>query len=699
MEGPLEPATVKLNSFSEGKMLGRYEIVSLLGRGGMGEVYLARDRQLRRKVAVKVLPETVASDRERLNRFEQEAVAASTLNHPSIITIHEIGEADGAHFLVSEYVDGHTLRDKMRSITVSEALEIAIQTSSALKAAHEHGIVHRDIKPENIMIRADGLVKVLDFGLAKLTERGTLFDPEAATLAQVETQPGTVMGTVTYMSPEQARGLDVDGRTDIWSLGVVLYEMLSGRPPFSGATAVDTLASILEKEPQSLPSNAVSNGTAAIVTKALKKQAHDRYQTSDEMLADLRAMQRRREAGFADDITPNDRKTEILEPVATSRVRQWHNSSVLKFVAIGMLAMLVVGASVYYLSFRAPAIPQNIDSSQRSPAYDLYIRGKVKVQNVNADENQAAINLLEQAVATDPNYAEAWAALAKGYVFKSFNFAPGSEQKKLNEDVEVAVEKALDLNPNLPEGHLARGLVLWTHAKRFPHEQAIQALKRAIALKPDFDEAHQWLGAVYIHIGLFDEAAQEISKTLGINPSNTTVRLRMLAVNYYQGKYEETISLFKTTPPDEYPANLYRMTADSLVHLGRLKEADAIIDEYLKKYPNDEGGNVTSVKAVILAKTGKKKEAEAIIQQSIDIGQGFGHFHHTAYNIASAYALMKKPDEALRWLQNAADDGFPCYSYFEIDHHLDNIRTDPRFKAFMSKQKEQWLKYKAEYGQ
>jgi serine/threonine protein kinase/predicted negative regulator of RcsB-dependent stress response len=698
MQSPaVEAPTIKLESFAAGHTIGRYEIVSLLGRGGMGEVFLAKDRQLRRNVAIKVLPETVAADQERLHRFEQEAIAASALNHPNILTIHEIGEVDGVHYIVSEYIAGRTLRDQMATISVSDALDATVQILSALKAAHNSGIVHRDIKPENIMVRDDGLVKVLDFGLAKLTEDKLLLDADAATMAHVQTRPGMIMGTVTYMSPEQARGLEVDHRSDIWSVGVVLYEMLCRRRPFTGATAVDTLASILEKEPPALPSNAVSNGTASIVTKALEKQVENRYQTSDEMLNDLRLVQRRREAKFVEDPAPNDRKTEILEPIATSRVRQWQVSTQLRFVLAASLAVLAIGSFAYYLSSRRSAVPQKIESSQNSPAYDLYVRGKVKVTNVNPDDNAAAIKLLEQAVALDPNYAEAWAALAKGYVFRSFNFAPGTEQKKLNEDAEVAVEKALEKNPDLPEGHLARGLVLWTHARRFPHEQAIQAFKRAIDLNPDFDEAHQWLSAVYVHIGLFDEASQEIKKTLGLNPSNTTVRLRMLAVNYYQGKYEEAISLFKTTPPDEFPANLYRMTADSLVHLDRLNEAGALIEEYLKKYPNDEGGNVTSVKAVILAKEGKQKEAEAIIQQSIDIGQGFGHFHHAAYNIASAYALMKKPDEALKWLQNAAEDGFPCYPYFEIDHHLDNIRSDARFMAFMSKLKEKWLKYKAEY--
>src|SRR5947209_7897699 len=222
-----------------GTRIGRYEIRRPLGAGGMGEVYLALDMKLDRTVALKLLPAEVVSDQKRMQRFVQEARAASSLNHPNIITIHEIEDTASPPFIATEFIDGETLRARLaRPLKLTEALEIITQVASALSAAHAAGIVHRDIKPENIMIRPDGYVKVLDFGLAKLTEpRGAAeIDTEAATRALIQTDPGAVMGTISYMSPEQASGHEVDARTDIWSLGVVLYEMVTGGVPFEVST-------------------------------------------------------------------------------------------------------------------------------------------------------------------------------------------------------------------------------------------------------------------------------------------------------------------------------------------------------------------------------------------------------------------------------------------------------------------------------
>jgi len=293
MARQIAPVTI-----AQGTKLGRYEIRSQLGAGGMGEVYLAWDITLDRKVALKILPEKVAANERRMLRFVQEAKAASALNHPNIITIHEIGTEPGAHFIATEFIDGETLRHHMTPapLTITEAIEIALQVASALSSAHAAGIIHRDVKPENIMLRRDGIVKVLDFGLAKLTERWRAdeVDQDAATKAMLQTESGVVMGTTAYMSPEQARALEIDTRTDIWSLGVVLYEMIAGRAPFKSDTASDTNAAILRNEPPALSQYAPDTPPELerIVRKALQKDREERYQGVKDLLLDLKSLRR-----------------------------------------------------------------------------------------------------------------------------------------------------------------------------------------------------------------------------------------------------------------------------------------------------------------------------------------------------------------------------------------------------------------------
>ena len=277
----------------EGQKVGRYQIVSLLGSGGMGEVYLAQDTTLGRQIALKLLPGELTGNPERLRRFQQEARAVSALNHPNILTLHEISCVEDRHFIATEFVDGETLRQRLKRsrLSLAEALEIATQVGNALAAAHQAGIIHRDIKPENIMLRGDGYVKILDFGLAKLTEQKlSAVDAEAPFAGNAETTPGLVMGTVKYMSPEQARGMDVDVRSDIFSFGVVLYEMIAGRTPFEGGTTSDIIAALLKEEPALLTQSApkTSDGLQRLIDKALRKKKQDRYQTIRELLIDLK---------------------------------------------------------------------------------------------------------------------------------------------------------------------------------------------------------------------------------------------------------------------------------------------------------------------------------------------------------------------------------------------------------------------------
>src|SRR5262245_35229494 len=300
-----ETSNKSTRSLIVGSRIGAYQLLEPLGRGGMGEVHLALDTRLGRKVAVKLLPAAFTTDSDRVHRFAREARAASALNHPNIITIHEIGEAatenGSLRYIVTEYVDGETLRQRLasapqRRMKPSEAIEIAAQISAALSAAHEAGITDRDIKPENVMVRPDGLVKVLDFGLAKLTPPPEAVDTGAPTLArEIGTTPGMILGTLRYMSPEQARAHKVDSRSDIFSLGAVLYEMIAGEPLFAGETMADIIAAIINKEPKPLAEFTRESPPSGveldrIVGKALAKDRQSRYQTARDFQVDLQSL-------------------------------------------------------------------------------------------------------------------------------------------------------------------------------------------------------------------------------------------------------------------------------------------------------------------------------------------------------------------------------------------------------------------------
>lgn len=319
-----------------------------------------------------------------------------------------------------------------------------------------------------------------------------------------------------------------------------------------------------------------------------------------------------------------------------------------------------------------------------------------KVNNIaNRQSNETAIKLLEQAVKADPSYAPAWAELALAYNLKIYYFATDAEKEKLNEDAKVAVEKSIALDPNLALGHLARGSVLWNETNHFPHELAIQAYQRALALDPNLAEAHQNLAGIYGHIGLLERADNELRKALDTDPSYTSARSRLGMNNLFRGRYEEALSVLKTVPPKNNPDMVNSEIAVALLELGRTQEAAAIIDDYLKNHADNETSETLSAKAILLAKFGKAADAESAIQRALNGGKGQQHFHHTTYNVACAYALMNKLDEAMKWMQFTADNGFPCYPLFEKDPYLDNLRKDDRFNIFMAKLKQQWERYGA----
>ncbi len=352
-------------SLNAGDTVGRYQIQSLLGSGGMGEVYRAADPMLGRQVALKVLRRELGADPERLAKFLQEARAASALNHPNILTIHEVGDHDASRFIISEFVEGETVRQRLARgpLTLREILDIAIQTASALAAAHAASIVHRDIKPDNLMLRPDGYVKVLDFGVATFARTAAAAAPDAMATIAPETSAGLIVGTIAYMSPEQARGLGVDGRSDCYSLGVVLYELVTGRAPFAAPTTTDLLVAILEREapPLRAAARSVPVQLEWIIEKALEKDPNLRYQTIADLRVDLLRLKTALESGRLTAVAPTESAGLVDLPVErdlTDDSPEVVSLSRLSWVtAVGAAAAVaaLIGATSYYHQARPGA--------------------------------------------------------------------------------------------------------------------------------------------------------------------------------------------------------------------------------------------------------------------------------------------------------------------------------------------------------
>ncbi len=370
------------SALNKGQQFGSYVILDALGAGGMGEVYLAKDSRLDRTIALKVLSQDVSSDKRRMQRFRQEAKVASSLNQPNILTIFEFGEVDGFTFLATEHIDGQTLRDYLHAkrLKLAEVLDIAIQVLAALDAAHEAHIVHRDIKPENVMIRRrDHVVKVLDFGLAKVTEKTSVLtdeDSEAATA--FKTAPGLMMGTINYMSPEQAQSHVVDERTDIWSTGVMVYEMVTGAIPFKGATSAHTIVQILEKDPVPLSQRAkVPAELERIVLKAMAKSPDDRYQTAKDMLIDLRNLKRHLdlEAEIQRTSSPTGPRATVVTdetPYAPQKKR---------VLVYALIAMAVVTAAIFGINmWRSSRARTNVAATPPPPVTERSLTYWITVQ-------------------------------------------------------------------------------------------------------------------------------------------------------------------------------------------------------------------------------------------------------------------------------------------------------------------------------
>jgi serine/threonine-protein kinase len=656
-------------SVAAGTQLGHYEIYSLLGAGGMGEVYLARDTRLRRNVALKLLPSDLGLNKERILRFEQEAYAASALNHPNILTIYEIGEANEVRFIAAEFIDGVTLRERLigTPMNLKEVLDTMLQTVSAVATAHQAGIIHRDIKPENIMIRHDGYVKVLDFGLAKLAEyqRGSS-DPEAETLHMIKTEPGIVVGTVTYMSPEQSRGLEVDERTDIWGLGVVIYEMVAGRPPFDGLTRSDIIAAILKTEPAPLNRYArqIPAELQRIVGKTLRKERSERYQTVSDLMLDLKNLRREIDSeGLRERLAPPDVSSVAILPfrnltndstvsfyefsladaVITELVRLRSlvvrpSSAIAKYLGhakdpreIGheLKVNAVLAASFLHAAPRVRVTAQLIDVSSGDVIWgdriDSDASDIISVQDIIA---QRIVDGLHLKLGSDEQinlagHATANAAAYEEYLRGRDRVGRYVYHTLANQDIEAAIahfSRAIELDPNFALAHCSLGSC---HMQRVlkgagnPDDLARSqvSLDTGLALDPGIVEARVFKAFVHLFQGEKQVARMLMAKLRGEAPNNPSVHYVSAVLYRLDGDYERSLQsidrMSSLNPADRLMSCWNR--ARIFMYQGRYDEALVNLDVGVTIEPNHP--LLKTFRAQVLHLRGNPKEAAELLSE------------------------------------------------------------------------------------
>ncbi len=799
-------------SLAPGTRLGPYEILAPLGAGGMGEVFRAHDTKLGRQIALKILPRAFASDPQRVARFRREARVLASLNHPNIGSIHGVEEVKGVSALVLELVDGRTLAERLSDgpLPTADALRVARQLADALEAAHEKGIVHRDLKPANIKFTSDGVVKVLDFGIAKAFAEDSADQNVALapTITGDGTRQGVILGTAAYMSPEQSRGQPVDKRTDIWAFGCVLFEMLAGSPAFARETLSDTIAAVIEREPEwkALP-EATPSGIRRLLMRCLQKDKHrrlhdmadarleledaigsapvgatvpprprmgarpalwagiaalavfvlagialgplrDRWLTPapQERIGSVAVLPLDNLSGeptqdyFADGIT----EALITDLGRIGSLRVIARPSVMKFkgtraplrdVARELQVQAVVTGSVLRSGERVritaqltnaasdrqiwsesyerdlrdvlalqrevtEAIASHVRARLTPPeqarlgklrpvnpeAYEAILRARYLSDRTNDTDSQAAIALLERAIALDPAFAPSFADLAAAYVTRLTLVAP-EQAAELEQRAYAAAERALSLDPDLAEAYQARGDLLWTPSHRFAHDRAVLEFRRALSLNPNLDNAHRGLARVFVHVGFFEDALSSADQALKINPGNPYALNARSEALLWMGKDEEAIATLSSIPRPVLPELIEANTAWALNRLGRREEAWSRLQQAARKYPNDAGGILPGMEAMLVADSDPRK-AEALIGQASK-RRPVNHAHHSAYFVASAWARMGRAQEAVESLREAAETGFPCYTLFARDENLDGIRRDPRFQAFMVEMQKQ----------
>ncbi|HEY0761992.1 MAG TPA: protein kinase [Pyrinomonadaceae bacterium] len=728
------------------KKIGRYEISSKIGAGGMGEVYLAQDTKLDRKVALKILPSDMVDDQtgDRVRRFVQEAKAASALNHPNILTIYEIDEIDSEQFIATEYIDGETLRQRVRrgSIPASEVLDIAIQVASALSATHTVGIIHRDIKPDNIMLRHDGIVKVLDFGLAKLSkERET---PETNSFATTQnffnTAVGVVLGTAQYMSPEQARGLDVDPRTDIWSLGCVLYEMISGRQPFAAPTTVDVMSGILHREPDSLLPHLPEGprDLDRVVSRALRKDREERYQTIKDFLIDLKDLKReidsnshrlsRTSSGFAAEAVP-DKSVAVLyfENMNSEKESDYFCAGITEDIItdLSKIKDLKVVSRTDVLPFRNKEVnTRHVGDALR---VNYILEGSVRTAGNR-------IRITAQLISVRDGY-HLWAERFDRQVEDIFDLQNEVSQKIVDALKISLTDSERQLLTQKPTDDLRaydfymRGRELLYRKGRRSTESAITMFEDAIALDTGFASAYAGLAEAYSSMyEYYDGATSWLSKSIEMNQKALALEstcldakfgiamvyfnqrrlpeskraleeilkenadfypgyLRLGMIAELSGDLEDALAYYRRAAElKPYDEDAWKFMAEIQQRLGNVVAAEKgalkVIEITSRKLEASlDDVIVMSRLAEAYAQFGSIEEANATLKRVLELEPNDGL---AVYNCSRAYALLNDTKASLLLLRRAFENGFRAVAHWaRTDSAFESMRNDAEFRKLL----------------
>jgi serine/threonine protein kinase/Tfp pilus assembly protein PilF len=663
-----------------GTQFGRYEILAPIGAGGMGEVYLAQDTKLKRKVALKLLLEKYTSDGELLQRFIQEAIAASALNHPNIITVYEIGESDGTHFIATEYIEGETLRDKMKkqSLSLGEKLDVMAQTAEALSVAHQAGIIHRDIKPDNIMIRHDGYVKILDFGLAKLVKT---HEGDGKTFF---TQPGFVMGTPHYMSPEQARGVTVDGRTDVWSLGVVLYELLSGKLPFVGETITDVLAAIISNDPP--PLSGCPAELANVVDKTLRKSKSERYDSAKELVVELKKLKRRfefeeSEPHISSANQGQSSRGSISQEVSSSSNVNKDSLLLTEFTNLtgdpvfdGTLKMALaisLEQSPFLHIFSDKQVRQTLrlmglscdERVTREIGSELcqrrglkaYITGTISnlgtlyvitLEAINALTDEPIARLLEQAE-------------SKEQVIKALGQAATGLREKLGESLS-SIEKfdaPLEVTTSSLEALKLYSLG-FEQARKGKYLEDIPFLKQAIELDPNFAFAYAALAMDYSNTNQPKPAAECAAKAFELRDRVTELERLRITYYYYSnstgeiGKAIETLEEWKQKYPRDVSAR--NNLSHSYARIGQYEKGLMAVREALQMDSNSTVSNLNL--ASLYLSLNRFDEVKEVCLKAIDKKIDNSYLNYCLYQVAFIGGDKAAMSDQLAVMSRRADE-------------------------------------------